>query len=137
MSRRKWSPNQKAKIVVEGVKGRSVQEICNEHEISQAEYYQWKDLFLSRMDQACSSHDQKYQRLMKKERSLRAHGWRADHGVKKNRGEVMVRSRPVTRVNIDLLYLDKIRKIKSDHPYWGYRRVWPISLMLKTSSSDD
>ena len=36
----------------------------------------------------------------------------------------MVRSRPVTRTSIDLFYPGKIRTIKSDHPYWGYRRVW-------------
>jgi len=36
----------------------------------------------------------------------------------------MVRSRSISRASVDLFYLDKIRKIKSNHPYWGYRRVW-------------
>lgn len=47
---RKWEPAAKAKIVLEGLKGRPVAEICNEHQISQSQYYQWKDQFLSNMD---------------------------------------------------------------------------------------
>jgi len=70
MSRRKWPPGKKARIVLEGIKGRSVQEICTENEISQAQYYQWKDQFLSRMDQAFISHDQKQERLVKKNARL-------------------------------------------------------------------
>jgi len=70
MSRRKWSPSQKAKIVLEGIKGGSIQEICNAYEISQAQYYQWRDHFLSHIDQAFISHDQKHERLMKKKARL-------------------------------------------------------------------
>jgi phospholysine phosphohistidine inorganic pyrophosphate phosphatase len=40
-------PEQKALIVLEGLKGRPVGELCAEHEISQAQYYQWRDLFLA------------------------------------------------------------------------------------------
>jgi transposase-like protein len=47
MKRRKWRPEQKALIVLEGLKGRPIGELCAEHEISQAQYYQWRDQFLA------------------------------------------------------------------------------------------
>jgi transposase-like protein len=47
MKRRKWKPEQKALIVLEGLKGRPIGELCAEHEISQTQYYQWRDLFLA------------------------------------------------------------------------------------------
>ena len=45
--RRKWKPGQKALIVLEGLKGRPIGELCAEHEISQAQYYQWRDQLLA------------------------------------------------------------------------------------------
>jgi transposase-like protein len=51
MKRRKWDPKTKAVIVVEGLKGKPVSEICMEHQISQAQYYQWRDQFLANMPQ--------------------------------------------------------------------------------------
>jgi transposase-like protein len=51
MKRRKWDPKAKAMIVVEGLKGKPVSEICIEHQISQAQYYQWRDQFLAKMPQ--------------------------------------------------------------------------------------
>ena len=47
MKRRKWKPGQKALIVLEGLKGRPIGELCAEHEISQAQYYQWRDQLLA------------------------------------------------------------------------------------------
>ena len=47
MKRRKGRPEQKALIVREGLKGRPIGEFCAEHEISQAQYYQWRDQFLA------------------------------------------------------------------------------------------
>ena len=47
MKRRKWKPEQKALIVLEGLKGRPIGDLCAEHEISQAQYYQWRDQFLA------------------------------------------------------------------------------------------
>jgi transposase-like protein len=43
MKRRKWKPEQKALIVLERLKGRPIGELCAEHEISQAQYYQWRE----------------------------------------------------------------------------------------------
>jgi transposase-like protein len=52
VKRRRWTSQQKAQIVLEGIQGRPVAEICNEYQISQAQYYQWRDQFLSNMDKA-------------------------------------------------------------------------------------
>jgi len=52
MERRKWDSKTKALIVIQGLKGRSLSELCNEHQISQAQYYKWKDQFLSHASKA-------------------------------------------------------------------------------------
>ena len=39
-------------IVLQGLKGKSVTEICNEHQIGQAQYYQWRDQFLANAPKA-------------------------------------------------------------------------------------
>ena len=51
MKRRKWDPRTKAMIVIEGLKGKPISELCTEHQISQAQYYQWRDQFLAKMPQ--------------------------------------------------------------------------------------
>ena len=52
VKRRHWKSNEKSHIVLEGIKGRPVAELCLEHQISQSMYYAWRDQFLSNMDQA-------------------------------------------------------------------------------------
>jgi transposase-like protein len=47
MQRRKWDADTKAKIVIQGLQGRPVAELCNEYQISQSLYYQWRDQFLA------------------------------------------------------------------------------------------
>ena len=47
MKRREWDPKTKAQIVLQGLKGTPVSELCNEHRISQTQYYQWRDQFLA------------------------------------------------------------------------------------------
>ena len=51
MKRRKWDPKTKAMIVMQGLKGKPVAEICLEHQISQTQYYQWRDQFLANAHQ--------------------------------------------------------------------------------------
>jgi transposase-like protein len=43
MRRRKWEAKTKALIVLEGLQGQPVAEMCTEHQISQALYDQWRD----------------------------------------------------------------------------------------------
>jgi transposase-like protein len=47
MHRRQGDAKTKALIVIEGLKGKPVAEICTEHQISQSQYYQWRDQFLA------------------------------------------------------------------------------------------
>lgn len=58
MKRRKWTAEKKAKIVLEGIKGRPIAEICTDYHISQAQYYQWRDVFLSHMGKAFDTKQQ-------------------------------------------------------------------------------
>jgi transposase-like protein len=52
MKRRKWDSKTKARIVLEGLSGRSVSELCSEYEISQNQYYLWRDKFLQESHKA-------------------------------------------------------------------------------------
>ena len=45
-------------IVLEGLKGKPVAELCTEHQISQAQYDQWRDHFLAHAPQAFEVHEQ-------------------------------------------------------------------------------
>ncbi len=46
MKKRVWTSEQKLQIVMQGIKGRLVSEICNEYQISQSQFYLWRDQFL-------------------------------------------------------------------------------------------
>ena len=52
VKRRKRSSKEKSQIVLEGIKGRPVAQICQEHQISQSMYYVWRDQLLTHMDKA-------------------------------------------------------------------------------------
>ena len=58
MKKRQWNPKTKALIVLQGLKGKAISEVCAEHEISQAQYYQWRDLFLKNAEKAFESGQQ-------------------------------------------------------------------------------
>jgi len=46
-TRRRFSAEQKLEIVLAGLRGdRSVREVCREHEIAEALYYNWRDKLL-------------------------------------------------------------------------------------------
>ena len=49
--RRQWKAAEKSRIILEGLKGRPVADICVEYQISQSMYYSWGDQFLSNMGQ--------------------------------------------------------------------------------------
>jgi hypothetical protein len=58
MPRRKWDAKTTAMIVIEGLQGKPVAELCTEQQISQAPYYQWRDQFLAHAPTACEVHAQ-------------------------------------------------------------------------------
>ena len=51
MKRRDWDSKSKARIVLDGLQGRSVASICTEYQISQSMYYRWRDMFLANAGQ--------------------------------------------------------------------------------------
>lgn len=50
MKPRKWDSKTKAKVVLEGLKGKPISQICTEHQIVQSQYYKWKDQFFTNLD---------------------------------------------------------------------------------------
>ena len=45
--RRSWTPDEKTEIVLAGLRSdRSVRDVCREHEISEAQFYSWRDRLL-------------------------------------------------------------------------------------------
>jgi transposase-like protein len=56
MPRRKWDAKTKALIVLEGLKGKPVAEICAEHQSSPSQYYPWRDQFLAQAGKAFEVH---------------------------------------------------------------------------------
>jgi hypothetical protein len=51
MKYRKWDIKTKGMIILEGLKGKVVSEICLEYQISQTQYYCWCDKLLSSLPQ--------------------------------------------------------------------------------------
>jgi transposase-like protein len=74
MQRRKWDAKTKAMIVLEGLKGKPVAELCTGHQISQAQYYQWRDQFLAHAPKAFEvhEHNQKEARLERENARLKS-----------------------------------------------------------------
>ena len=72
MKRRRWDSKTKTKIVLEGLSGRPVSEICNEYGIHQNQYYIWRDKFLSEAHKAFDSKKDlgEVERLRKKTQEL-------------------------------------------------------------------
>jgi transposase-like protein len=56
MHRRTWDAKTKARIVLEGLQGKAVAEICHEHQSSQSQYYQWREPFLAHAAHAFEAH---------------------------------------------------------------------------------
>jgi len=47
MEKRVWDSSKKFEVVLEGLKsGASISEVCNRYQITQAQYYRWRDQFL-------------------------------------------------------------------------------------------
>ena len=73
MKRRRWDSKTKTKIVLEGLSGRPVSEICNEYGIHQNQFYIWRDKFLSEAHRAFESKKDggEVNRLRKNNRELK------------------------------------------------------------------
>ena len=71
MKRRKWDSKTKAAIVLQGLKGRPIADICIEHQISQAQYYQWRDQFIKKMAELFSNTERREQTLVRENNRLK------------------------------------------------------------------
>ncbi len=73
MKRRKWDSKTKATVVLEGLKGKPVAAICQDYQISQAQYYQWRDQLLSHAAKAfeVEQQSQREQRLQQENARLK------------------------------------------------------------------
>jgi len=73
MKRRKFDATLKARIVLEGLRGRSLAELCNEYEISQSQYYKWRDQFLANASEAfeTTNKDKEKERLKRENSKLK------------------------------------------------------------------
>ena len=56
MKRRKWDAKAQARIVLEGLQGKPVAELCNEYPIGQSQYDQWRDQLLANASKAFEVH---------------------------------------------------------------------------------
>ena len=75
MKKRNWTNQQKMQIVLEGIKGNlSVAELCNKYELSQSQYYKWRDLLLDGADRVfVPDPDKEKERMRKKIDRLNQH----------------------------------------------------------------
>ena len=73
MKRREWDGKSKARIVLEGLQGRSIAGICTEYEISRSMYYRWRDTFLANAAQAFESKavNRREERLLSENKKLK------------------------------------------------------------------
>ncbi len=77
MKRRKWSSEQKLKIVLEGLSGQiEIGKLCNKYQISQNLYYRWRDQFLSYGHQAFETKN-----ITKKEKRLQMENQQLKHFI--------------------------------------------------------
>lgn len=70
---RRWTSEEKAQIVLQGLKGRAVAELCNEYQIHQTQYYRWRDLFLENAGKVFETNQQtkREERLERENKKLK------------------------------------------------------------------
>lgn len=74
MKKRQWKSQDKFKIVLEGLSGQiEISKLCTKYQISQAQYYQWRDQFIKHGHQAFEQKhiSHKEQRLEDENRRLK------------------------------------------------------------------
>jgi len=71
MPNKKWTAKTKALIVMEGIKGKAVSDICTEHQLSQSQYYRWRDEFLANMHQVFENTEKKDEQLTRENKRLK------------------------------------------------------------------
>lgn len=75
MKNRKWTSKQKSQIILEGLSGKiGISQLCTKYEISQTQYYKWRDIFLQTCHQAFETKNinKKEQRLTGENQKLKS-----------------------------------------------------------------
>ncbi len=75
MKHRIWTSKQKSQIVLEGLSGQiDINQLCQKYQISQTQYYKWRDLFLQNCHQSFEfkKQSQKEQHLESQVKKLRS-----------------------------------------------------------------
>jgi len=83
---RSWTAEDKAKIVLQGLKDRAVAEICNEYQIHQTQYYKWREQFLENIPKVFETKAQskKEERLERENQKLKTMVGELTMELKKN-----------------------------------------------------
>jgi transposase-like protein len=94
MKRRKWDAATKAQVVIEGLKGRPVAEICTAYQIGQNQYYKWRDQFLASAPRVFEAQGDsaREQRLIEENRRLKGAIGDLTLELKKTTGEGAARA---------------------------------------------
>ena len=74
MKRRNWTGKEKLTVVLEGMREDvTLAEVCNRHQITQSQYYQWRDRLLSEGDKlfAKGGPDKEQERLRAENKKLK------------------------------------------------------------------
>ena len=72
--RRQWTSKQKFQVILEGLKGEiEIGKLCNKYQISQGQYYKWRDQFIQHGSEAfdVNSKSKKEQKLEEDNRRLK------------------------------------------------------------------
>ena len=69
--RKQWDPQTKANIVIQGIKGRAVSELCCEYGIAQSEYYRRREQFLQGMPLVFGDNKKREQSLVRENDRLK------------------------------------------------------------------
>lgn len=76
-TRRNWSREERAKIVMEGMQGDNIKEVCRKYEVASGQWYRWRDAFLQKGEEGLEDH----RRTGKKQNPLEAENQKLTHLV--------------------------------------------------------
>jgi putative transposase len=127
MRRRKWAAKTEAMIVIQGLQGKPVAEICHEYQIGHSLHYQWRNPFLAQVANAFELHQstQRETRLEHENAKLKKLvGELMLRVEKKRRAAGMKRCQALRVIQHDAGLLPRVEALKAEHPFWGYRRIW-------------
>ena len=92
-AKKKWSAEEKLAVILDGLKGRPVKEVCREYGISDNQYYKWREEALNGMKESLQD---------KRRRQYRDQSWEVE------------RNRLLKMIGEQQLIIDIQKKISED-----------------------